>query len=145
MKRKCISLFLSLFSFICALCFTACGKTATANVLLSREDRVVISITTANDGAKLIDALQQLKENNQLDFEISGGMIVSVNGKENVVESANSGYSWMIYTSNGELSYPEYGSKTYENTVCYSAAFGAEGLAVQVGETIILSYDKWSF
>ena len=145
MKRKCISLFLSLFSLICALCFTACGKTATANVLLVQEDTVVISITTVNDGAKLIDALGQLQETSKLDFEISGGMIVSVNGKENVVESANSGYSWMIYTSNSELSYPEYGSKTYENTVCYSAAFGAEGLAVQVGETVILSYDKWSF
>jgi hypothetical protein len=145
MKRKCISLFLSLFSLIYALCFTACGKTATATVLSAQEDTIVISITTANDGAKFIDALKQLQETNKLDFEISGGMIVSVNGKENVVESANSGYSWMIYTSNSELSYPEYGSKTYKNTVCYSAAFGAEGLVVQAGETVILSYDKWSF
>ena len=145
MKRKCISLFLSLFSLIYALCFTACGKTATANVLLVQEDTVVISITTVNDGAKLIDALGQLQETSKLDFEISGGMIVSVNGKENVVESANSGYSWMIYTSNSELSYPEYGSKTYEDILCNSAAFGAEGLVVQAGETVILSYDKWSF
>ena len=144
MKRKWISLFLSLFSVVCLFCLTACGGKATASVLSAQEDTIVISITMANDGAKFIDALKQLQETNKLNFEISGGMIVSVNGKENVVESVNSGYSWMIYTSNSELSYPEYGSKTYEDILCYSAAFGAEGLVVQAGETVILSYDKWS-
>ena len=144
MKRKIISLFLVLWSVLCLFCLTACNATLAVTLLSSEEKKLVIRIDEAQDGAKLIDALQQLKETNQLDFEIVGGMITSVNGKEGEATGTNSGYSWIIYTSNSELSFPAY-TKTYENIVCYSAAFGAESLAVQKGETIILSYDEWSF
>ena len=143
MKRK-ITIFL--LTLLCLLLGVACNQpTVKATVLETTEERIVISIGEASGEATLSQALDNLQKDGKLTFVVSGGMITSVNGKENRTESASSGYSWMIYTSNTELSYSEYGSKTYENAVCYSAAFGADGLKVQQGETIILSYDFWSF
>ncbi len=145
MQRKIISLFLTLWSVVCLFCFTACGATASATVLSSEEKTVIIRIDAAKENATLFNALDNLEKSGAITFAMSGGMIISVNGKANVQESATSGYSWMIYTSNTSLSYQEYGSKTYDNVVCYSAAFGAEQLQIKTGETIILSYDYWSF
>ena len=143
MKRK-ITVFL--LTLLCLLLGVACNQTtAKAAVLATEEERIVISIDETNGETTLAQVLESLQTDGKLTFTISGGMITSINGKQNRTESANSGYSWMIYTSNTQLSYAEYGSKTYGDTVCYSAAFGADGLKVAQGETVILSYDFWSF
>jgi hypothetical protein len=143
MKRK-ITVFL--LTLLCLFLGVACNQTtAKATILAAEEERIVISIGETNGEVTLAKVLDGLKTDGKITFTISSGMITSINGKENRTESANSGYSWMIYTSNTELSYAEYGSKTYGDTVCYSAAFGADGLKVAQGETVILSYDFWSF
>ena len=143
MKRK-MAVFL--LTLLCLLLGGACNQaTAKAAVLAAEEERIVISIDETHGEVTLVQVLNNLQADGKITFEISNGMITSINGKQNRTESANSGYSWMIYTSNTQLSYAEYGSKTYGDVVCYSAAFGADGLKVAQGETVILSYDFWSF
>lgn len=143
MKRK---MAVCLLALLCLFLGVACNQTtAKATVLATEEERIVISIDETNGEVTLTQVLDALQTDGKLTITISNGMITSINGKQNRTESANSGYSWMIYTSNTQLSYAEYGSKTYGDTVCYSAAFGADGLKVAQGETVILSYDFWSF
>lgn len=141
MKRK-----ITIFFFTLLLLFIGVGcnqQKAKATLIATEENRIVLRIEQGGDNAVLLDALNGLQADGGMQFTFSGGMILSINGKENQTQSATSGYSWMIYTSNTNLSYAEYGSQTYGESVCYSAAFGAEGLKVQKGETIIISYDFW--
>lgn len=145
MKRKIISLLLTLLSVVCLFCVTACGKTGTASVLEKTETKLVLRIEEVEENATLLDVLDSLKEDGKLTFEFSSGMITSVNGKANKQETASSGYSWMIYTSNTELSTTEWGSTTYNGAVIGSASFGAAQLTVAKGETIVLLYESWKY
>ena len=147
MKRRCYQLFISLIAAFCLLFTVGCGEaTAKATLAVSEETRIVVRLDEVGGEAVLTTALNTLQSEGKLDFTMAGGMNTEINGKANVTESTNSGYSWMIYTSNETLSYGDaYGTKTYGETVCYSANAGADTLKIAAGETIVLSYDRWSF
>ena len=108
-----------------------------ATVEQTTEDMVVIRILEETD-AKLIDVMTSLQADEQLAFtQDSQGMITSVNGK---VNAADWSASWMVYTSDTELSSTEWLSYDYNGENLGLAAFGADLMPVKKGEIYIWAY-----
>ena len=143
MKRKFTSLISLILTAICAVClFVSCNKegTAKAEIVSKNETTVVIKINETEGFATLLDAMTYLKEAGELNFELTGGMVSSIEGKAN---PADWSACWMLYTSDDELSNTEWGTTEYEGQTYASAAFGAEALQVAVGEYYIWSYQTF--
>lgn len=86
----------------------------------------------------LKDLMTYLKEDNQLTFESSNGMITSINGKANTTNSF-----WMLYTDDAELSNTALGTITYNGKTYASASFGFEELSLKDGCTYIWNYQTF--
>lgn len=152
MKRKLYSfltLFLTLFMSVC--CFASCqkdGETKAVSLEYVSETMIVMKITEAEENATALSALSKLKEEGAIDFVSVdsgfGAYITSINGKEET-SSGNSGYSWMLYTSDAELSSTEFGTVEYNGSSYGQAAFGASTLVVKAGEYYIWAYTQWSY
>lgn len=143
MKRKfysIVTLFLTVVMSVCM--FAACDKegSAKAEVVSKTDTMVVIKVNETEGFATLLDAMTYLKEEGELSFTVSGGMVSSVEGKEN---AADWSACWMLYTSDTEMSNNEWGTITYEGNTYGSAILGAESLQVSVGEYYLLSYDTF--
>ncbi len=143
MKRK-IDL---LLTFLLALtmsvfAFVSCTKKgeAKAEVVSKTDTKILIKINETEGFATLLDAMTYLKEEGELIFTVSGGMVSSVEGKEN---AADWSACWMLYTSDTEMSNKEWGTITYEGNLYGSAILGVESLQVSVGEYYLLSYDTF--
>ena len=152
MKRK-ITAFFTLFlsAVLSILCFASCGNDGkTKSVVLEKvtETMIVMRVEEAEENASALSALTKLKEDGALTFETKdsgyGAYIVSINGKEEIA-SGNSGYSWMLYTSDAEHSSTEFGSVEYNGAVYGSSALGASSLIVKDGGIYIWVYESWSF
>ena len=152
MKRK-ITAFFTLFlsAVLSILCFASCGNDdKTKSVVLEKvtETMIVMRVEEAEENASALSALTKLKEDGALTFETKdsgyGAYIVSINGKEEIA-SGNSGYSWMLYTSDAEHSSTEFGSVEYNGAVYGSSALGASSLIVKDGGIYIWVYESWSF
>ena len=115
--------------------FTEEEKVATVEQVT--EDMVAIRVLKVQGEETLIGVMQTLQADGELTFTESGGMIMSVNGKEN---AADWSACWMLYTSDEEMSNAEWGVVEYDGKSYASAILGAEGLTVAVGEYYILSY-----
>ena len=152
MKRKLYSfltLFLTLFMSVC--CFASCqkdGETKAVSLEYVSETMIVMKITEAEENATALSALSKLKEEGAIDFVSVdsgfGAYITSINGKEET-SSGNSGYSWMLYTSDAELSSTEFGTVEYNGSSYGQAAFGASTLVVKAGQYYIWAYTQWSY
>jgi hypothetical protein len=81
-----------------------------------------------------------LKAEGELAFEITSGMVSSIEGKAN---PADWSACWMLYTSDTETSNTEWGTITYDGNTYGSAILGAESLTVSVGAYYIWSYDTF--
>ena len=93
-------------------------------ITVSSEQMEISSDTT------LIDYMQTLKADGQLDFEITNGMITSVNGIENPADWSS---CWMLYTSDADLANSAWGTVEYNGVVYGSAILGAETLKIKDG------------
>ena len=125
------------------------NNTDTTIVLEScTETLVVIKVTSANGNTKAIELLAQLQNDGVLTYtSFDGGYgeyVTSINGKSEVVNGSQ-GYSWMLYTSDEELSSTEFGSLTYYGTVFGQAALGASLLKVKADQYYIWAYEGWSY
>ena len=143
MKRKfysIVTLFLTVVMSVCM--FAACDKegSAKAEVVSKTDTMVVIKVNETEGFATLLDAMTYLKEEGELSFTVSGGMVSSVEGKEN---AADWSACWMLYTSDTEMSNKEWGTITYEGNTYGSAILGVESLQVSIGEYYLLSYDTF--
>ena len=143
MKRKfysIVTLFLTVVMSVCM--FVACDKegSAKAEVVAKTDTMVVIKVNETEGFATLLDAMTYLSEEGKLIFTVSGGMVSSVEGKEN---AADWSACWMLYTSDAEMSNKEWGTITYEGNTYGSAILGVESLQVSVGEYYLLSYDTF--
>ena len=143
MKRKfysIVTLFLTVVMSVCM--FAACDKegSAKAEVVSKTDTMVVIKVNETEGFATLLDAMTYLSEEGELSFTVSGGMVSSVEGKEN---AADWSACWMLYTSDTEMSNKEWGTITYEGNTYGSAILGVESLQVSVGEYYLLSYDTF--
>ena len=99
-----------------------------------KEVVIVVSsdVMTVTSETKLIDYMNALKEEGKIDFEISNGMVMSINGK-----SGESNEYWMLYTDDTENSNDSWGTYTYEEKSYGSATLGAEALPIKEGKTYI--------
>lgn len=148
MKRKMISLvaFLTLATMTvgvagCNLTGSGGGaENVAASVLESKDELVVIKAEQAEAGATLIDLMEDLQAEGALSYEISGGMITSVNG---VANAADFSACWMLYTSDEEMANAEWGTVEYNGQTFGSAIVGAEALEVLEGEYYVWSYQNF--
>jgi hypothetical protein len=140
MKRKIYYILTILLSVaISVFALVACDKqgSAKAEILTKTDTMVVIQVNETEGFATLIDAMNYLKEEGELNFEVSGGMITEVEGKANASDWS---FCWMIYTSDTELSNTEWGTLTYNGKTYGSAIVGVEELTVSARQYYILSY-----
>ena len=152
MKRKIytfVTLLLTLVISICAL--GACqkdGEVKAISLETVTETMIVMKVSEAEENATALSALTKLKEEGLIDFvsmdSTYGAYIVSINGKEET-SSGNSGYSWMLYTSDLEVSSTEFNSVEYNGEVYGSASLGASMLTVKAGHYYIWAYTAWSY
>ncbi len=143
MKRKMYALFTLLLTVVMSVCMlVACDKegSAKAKIVSKTDTMVVIKINETEGFATLLDAMTYLKDEGELTFELTGGMVSSIEGKAN---PADWSACWMLYTSDTEMSNAEWGTITYDGNTYGSAILGAEGLEVSVGAYYVWSYDTF--
>jgi hypothetical protein len=152
MKRKINVIFTLLLSLVMSVVgFVACqkqGETKAVTLEKVSETLVVMKVTEAEENATALSALTKLKEEGLIEFVVTesvyGSYITSINGKQEV-SSGNSGYSWMLYTSDTELSITEFGTVEYDGVEYGQASLGASSLVVKSGHYYIWSYTEWSY
>ena len=108
-----------------------------AAVELTAEDKVAIRVLKTNGEESLLSVMQALQADGGLTFTESGGMVTSINGKEN---PADWSYCWMLYTSDKETSNTEWGELDYNGAKLGSAVLGADALPVVEGELYVWYY-----
>ena len=142
MKRRnlCITLLLTLV--ISAFAFIACNREgqAKAEIVSKTDTMVVIKVNETEGFATLLDAMTYLKNEGELTFELSGGMVSSIEG---TVNPADWSACWMLYTSDEEMSNTEWGTIAYDGNTYGSAILGAEGLQISAGQYYVWSYDAF--
>ena len=147
MKRKLLSLLL----IACCVGVSACSfpfgdedsvsvsfteEEKRAAVELTAEDRVAIRVLKTEGEETLLSVMQALQADGALTFTESGGMVTSINGKEN---PADWSYCWMVYTSDEEISTTEM-ELEYNDSMLRLASFGANVLPVSEGELYVWYY-----
>ena len=140
--KKFLTSMLSLFLAIILCVGVGCAK----KPLVIKESDTFIVITVSKDqmqitsASTLVDYMYSLKNDGKLNFEISGGMLCSINGIEN---PANWSSCWMLYTDDAELSNSEWGIAEYNGKTYGSAIVGAESLIIKDGCTYIWYYQTF--
>lgn len=143
MKRKMYALFTLLLTFLLSVSMlVACDKegSAKAEIVSKSDTMVVIKINETEGFATLLDAMTYLKNEDKLTFELTGGMVSSIEGKAN---PADWSACWMLYTSDAEMSNTEWGTISYDGNTYGSAILGAESLTVSAGQYYVWSYDTF--
>lgn len=137
MKRKIVVFLSLLFMFVFCGCGQSFGASQTKYSVTSNEGVVAIAVEDAQDAKVLLDVMKLAQTEEKLTFTESNGMIMSINGKEN---AADWSASWMLYTSDKEMSTTEYGTYEYEGQTLCSATLGAGALPVVDGEIYVWVY-----
>ena len=149
--KKILSLTLTLICILTAL--IACNNTSkqptiNAEIENCTQKLVVIQVTETTENANALDLLAKLQNEGKISFESFdggyGAYVTSINGLAEVA-NGNEGYSWMLYTSDEDLSSTEFGSLTYQGAVFGQAAVGASTLKLKAGEYYVWAYEHWSF
>lgn len=143
MKRKMYALFTLLLTAAMSICMLiACDKegSAKAEIVSKSDTMVVIKINETEGFATLLDAMTYLKNEDKLTFELTGGMVSSIEGKANPADWST---CWMLYTSDEEMSNTEWGTISYDGNTYGSAILGAESLTVSAGQYYVWSYDTF--
>ena len=137
MKRNVISFFTLLLTVL----FTACLMVGCKKDAVKLDgDYVVITATADADGKTLLAFMEQLKEKDELRFEMSDGMVVSIDGKQNASDFSS---CWMLYTSDSENANDAWGIVEYDGKEYGSAILGAEQLIVKEGAIYIWWYQTF--
>ncbi len=144
-KRKTVSiltLLLSLlFSFFAFACGQYNGQTKTVVRVATKQEKLVALYCEERDGDDmLINAMNDLKAEDSLQFEIVGGMVSSIGGLAN---AADYSACWMLYTTDKELSNSEWGVVEYNGQSLGSAIVGVESLPLKAGEYYVWAYQTF--
>ena len=105
------------------------------------ENTVVISATDSSfdfNGKTLKVYMDHLQEKGKLTYTLSNGMVTSINGKSQTLNSY-----WMLYTSDEENASTEWGTFEYEEKLYGSATSGVESLTVKEGCIYIWAYQAF--
>ena len=147
MKCKMLAVAVLLMTLVCSVFSIGCSPkgTVSASVVFAEEQMVVIKVDSVNGESTLMQVMEKLKNDGDIVYEESQGMITSINGKAGETISATEGYSWFLYTSDEEFSLNEWGTVEYDGQIYGSAAMGASTLKVAAGEYYIWYLNKWSY
>ena len=137
MKRKIVVFLSLLFMFVFCGCGQSFGASQTKYSVTSNEGVVAIAVEDAQDAKVFLDVMKLAQTEEKLTFTESNGMIMSINGKEN---AADWSASWMLYTSDKEMSTTEYGTYEYEGQTLGGATLGAGALPVVDREIYVWVY-----
>lgn len=136
MKMKVL---LSLIICILMLFSFACVNTDTVPAVDG--DYVILTAAESEDCANLLDYMNKINGSESLkSFEISNGMITTINGKK-----ASGNVYWMLFTDDAEYSNEQWGSIEVGGVTYYSATLGAESLPVKAGSTYVWYAQEFSF
>ena len=129
MRRIKLFLVSCMFVLLCAFGFAACNKggEVKATLLSATDTQVVIRIDETDGKGTLGNAMEQLKQEGAWTYTASGGMLLSINGKENAADYSS---CWMLYTSDSEMSNTEWGTIEYDGAILGSAVVGYSSLTV---------------
>ena len=142
MKRKFSIVTLLLTLMISVFSLIACDKGHVKAEIVSKTDSmVVIKVNEAEGFATLLDAMNYLKNEGELAFEITGGMVTSIEGKAN---PADWSACWMVYTSDTEMANAEY-TVEYNGNIYGQAILGAESLPIIADAYYVWSYDSFEW
>ena len=141
--KKSLSFLLAVMLLGSMMLLTGCRSEP---LVIKDSDTYIVVKTTqeALDGETdmlLIEYMEQLKEKGELEFDISDGMIVSINGIENPADYSS---CWMLYTSDEELSNAAWGTVEYEGKLYGSAVSGAETLKIKPDQLYIWVFKSFS-
>ena len=104
-------------------------------------DEVVIKVDNAykmEAEDTLEDYMDYLEDKGKLYYEEEDGMIVSINGKANTLNSY-----WMIYTSDENYSNSQWGTYEFKGKTLGSATLGATALPLNKDATYVLVYQTF--
>ncbi len=136
--KKTLKVFVAMLVLMLSTMLFACGKKGVeCSVVMPNETTVVITVTKADTGAVLTDAMAELKSQGKLEYSTTGTMVSSISGKENKADYSS---CWMLYTSDKEMSNEEWGTFEYDGKSYGSAILGADALEILTGETYIWVY-----
>lgn len=141
--KKFLSIICIIFITIAILIslYSCQSKNAEFTVIKETDTYIVIPIPEEQtEDMLLIDYMQSLKDEGSLDFDISNGMITSINNIENASDFSS---CWMLYTSDKDNSSTAWGSVEYNGTECGSSVLGAETLKVKPGTLYIWVYKSF--
>ena len=103
------------------------------------ENTVFIKVTDKSYvGKTLLEYMERLSDEGRLTFEINDGMMTSINGKSNALNSY-----WMLYTDDAENANDEWGKFEHEDKTYGSAVLGASELTVREGCLYVWAYQKF--
>ena len=118
--------------------FAGCNR----DTVVSEDDIVIIHANNEfmeiTYTTTLVDYMNALSDAGELTFNISDGMITSINGKEASMNSY-----WMLYTDDVENGDESWGTYTYNEKVYLSAKLGAGSLIVKDGCTYVWAYQTF--
>lgn len=129
--------------------FSACGNSGSdggsssssgeQNSVVVNDVVIIVSgdLLEITDKTTLLDYMNALKKDGELEFEVSGGMITSINGIANPADYSS---CWMLYTSDDTQANTAWGTIKYTGGVYSSAVLGAEALVIKEGYVYIWSY-----
>lgn len=106
------------------------------DTLVIKESDTYIVISASNEqmpiskDTTLLDYMRSLKDDGDLAFEVTNGMVSSVNGISNASDWSS---CWMLYTSDVDSANNAWGTIEYNGNVYGSAMLGAESLSVKEG------------
>ena len=145
----------SLLFVACCMGVSACslpfGGTDTQSVSVSEEEKsagveyasetmVAIRVVKVDGEPTLLSVMEELSADGLLTYTESGGMITSINGKEN---PADWSACWMLYTSDAELANTAWGEVEYNGAKLGSTIVGANELLVMEGAVYVWSYQSF--
>lgn len=139
-------LFTQLFCVVCACNATGSGE---YEVLASEDEKFIFKAIRVDGDVSVYDAMVSLQKDGKLTFDgytdDYGFWLSSVNGKRS--DSASSSY-WAVYTDLTEYdgvvySSEEFGSFTYDGTVCGYANYGVSSLPVVAEYVYAFCYETY--
>ena len=141
-SRRITVVFLAVLVFVSTALLTACKQEPM--VIKDSDTYIVIKVTQEAMGDRsemlLIDYMKQLKDKGDLAFEMSDGMITSINGIANPADYSS---CWMLYTSDETMSNAAWGTVEYQGKQYGSAVVGAEQMKIKPGQLYIWVYQSF--
>ena len=129
---------LAFCTLVATLCFVACGEKHADGDAVAEEGLLVVTVTEADVGATLKDAMRVMQSNGELTFTDDGtGMITGINGY-----APTGNEFWALYTSCADYVMSGYGI-VYDGVTYDSATLGYASLPAIVGETYIWKISTW--